>query len=292
MSTEIKEPSKPKSAYVDDAVQLAAEGRWEDACELNRYIIAAFGADEASHNRLGKALTELAQLEDAKEAYEAALRVNPLSPVARKNIQKLDGLMRANQEQALRGGGVRVDPNLFVEEMGKTTTTTLRAAADDVSSKVAPGDVAELRVEGDGIEADTVRGVRIGSLEPKLARRLIKFIQGGNRYQVGVTSSDGSIVKVIVREVYQDPRFAGKPSFPITRKRDVEFRPYSREGLVTREVEVESFTMPDDEDLEPAAAATDFDEGEEGMHEVEDDAGELDFGDLGEDEEETEEEDE
>jgi hypothetical protein len=292
LSTEIKEPSKPKSAYVDDAVQLAAEGRWEDACELNRYIIAAFGADEASHNRLGKALTELAQLEDAKEAYEAALRVNPLSPVARKNIQKLDGLMRANQEQALRGGGVRVDPNLFVEEMGKTTTTTLRAAADDVSSKVAPGDVAELRVEGDGIEADTVRGVRIGSLEPKLARRLIKFIQGGNRYQVGVTSSDGSIVKVIVREVYQDPRFAGKPSFPITRKRDVEFRPYSREGLVTREVEVESFTMPDDEDLEPAAAATDFDEGEEGMHEVEDDAGELDFGDLGEDEEETEEEDE
>lgn len=292
MSTEIKEPSKPKSAYVDDAVQLAAEGRWEDACELNRYIIAAFGADEASHNRLGKALTELAQLEDAKEAYEAALRVNPLSPVARKNIQKLDGLMRANQEQALRGGGVRVDPNLFVEEMGKTTTTTLRAAADDVSSKVAPGDVAELRIEGDGIEADTVRGVRIGSLEPKLARRLIKFIQGGNRYQVGVTSSDGSVVKVIVREVYQDPRFAGKPSFPITRKRDVEFRPYSREGLVTREAEVESFTLPDDEDLEPAVAATDFEEGEEGMHEVEDEAGELDFGDLGEDEVESEEEDE
>ncbi|MBO0703810.1 MAG: tetratricopeptide repeat protein [Candidatus Dormibacteraeota bacterium] len=292
MSTEIKEPSKPKSAYVDDAVQLAAEGRWEDACELNRYIIAAFGADEASHNRLGKALTELGQLEEAKDAYEAALHVNPLSPVARKNVQKLDGLMRANQEQALRGGGVRVDPNLFVEEMGKTTTTTLRAAADDVCSKVAPGDVAELRVEGDGIEADTVRGVRVGSLEPKLARRLIKFIQGGNRYQVGVTSCDGSVVKVIVREVYQDPRFAGKPSFPITRKRDVEFRPYSREGLVTREAEVESFTMPDEEDLEPAVAATDFDEGEEGMHEVEDEAGELDFGDLGEDEEESEEEEE
>ena len=290
MSTEIKEPSKPKSAYVDDAVQLAADGRWEDACELNRYIIAAFGADEASHNRLGKALTELGQLEDAKEAYEAALRVNPLSPVARKNVQKLEGLMRANQ--ALRGGGVRVDPNLFVEEMGKTTTTTLRAAADDVCSKVAPGDVAELRIEGDGIEADTVRGVRIGSLEPKLARRLIKFIQGGNRYQVGVTSCDGSVVKVIVREVYQDPRFAGKPSFPITRKRDVEFRPYSREGLVTREVEAESFTLPDEEDLEPAVQSADFDEGEEGMHEVEDDAGELDFGDLGEDEEEPEEDEE
>ena len=76
------------------------------------------------------------------------------------------------------------------------------------------------------------RGVRVGSLEPKLARRLIKFIQGGNRYQAGITSCEGSTVKVIVREVYQDPKFAGKPSFPIVRRREVEFRPYTRERLV------------------------------------------------------------
>src|SRR5215475_1951633 len=170
-----------------------------------------------------------------------------MNPVARKNTAKLESLI--NAKDILKGGPVKVDLNLFVEEMGKTTTTTLRAAADDVCSKLAPGDVAELRVDGDGIEIDTVRGVRMGSLEPKLARRLIKFIQGGNRYQAGVTSCEGNTVKVIVREVYQDPKFAGKPSFPIVRRREVEFRPYTRERLVQQDVS--AFSSDDDMDDEP-----------------------------------------
>ncbi len=275
MTTQTKEPSKPRSAYVDEAIQLAVDGRWEEAVELNRYILATFGPDEATHNRLGKALTELGRLEEAKAAYDACLAINPLNLVARKNSSKLESLL--NAKEALKGGGVKVDLNLFVEEMGKTTTTTLREVADDVCSKVAPGDVAELRVDGDSIEVDTVRGVRVGSLEPKLARRLIKFIQGGNRYQAGITSCEGDTVRVIVREVYQDPRFAGKPSFPIVRRRE-EFRPYTRESLVAREA-----YEPAEEELEEdpvMGAGLDLDEDEDGMHEVglEDVDADLDFG--------------
>jgi hypothetical protein len=199
-----------------------------------------------------------------------------MNPVARKNASKLESLM--NAKDILKGGPVKVDLNLFVEEMGKTTTTTLRSAANDVCSKIAPGDVAELRVDGDGIEVDTVRGVRVGSLEPKLARRLLKFIQGGNRYQAGITSCDGATVKVIVREVYQDPKFLGKPSFPIVRRREVEFRPYTRERLVSPDVEV--FPV-DEEDEEPVSRAAGLDlDDDEGMHEVVDDEEpDIDFGD-------------
>jgi hypothetical protein len=273
-----QEPSKPKSSYVDDAVQAAVDARWEEAVEVNRYIIDSFGADEGSQNRLGKALTELGRLEEAKAAYDSSLAINPMNPVARKNATKLESLI--NAKDILKGGPVKVDLNLFVEEMGKTTTTGLRSVADDVSSKIAPGDVAELRVVGDGIEVDTVRGVRMGSLEAKLARRLIKFIQGGNRYQAGVMSSDGSAVKVIVREVYQDPKFAGKPSFPIVRRREAEFRPYSRERLVTPEVEVFG-TDDEDMDAEPVARAAGMDlDDEDGMHEVADDEVEEEEPDL------------
>lgn len=280
MTPQTQEPSKPKSAYVEEAVQLAVDGRWEEAAELNRFIIQAFGPDEAAQNRLGKALTELGRLEEAKAAYDAALALNPMNPVARKNSAKLASLI--NAKEALKGGAVKVDLNLFVEEMGKTVTTTLRAAADDVCSKVAPGDIAELRVDGDGVEVDTVRGVRVGSLEPKLARRLIKLIEGGNRYQAGITSCEGNTVKIIVREVYQDPKFAGKPSFPIVRKREVEFRPYTRESLVARE-ELEPFVVDEEEEeLEAPVARSailDVDEEEEGMHVLEDEEAEIDFSD-------------
>ena len=292
MTTQTQEPSKPKSAYVDEAVGLAVDARWEEAVELNEFIIRSFGADEGAQNRLGKALTELGRLEDAKSAYDATLVINPMNPVARKNTAKLESLI--NAKDILKGGPVKVDLNLFVEEMGKTTTTTLRAAADDVCSKLAPGDVAELRVDGDGIEVDTVRGVRVGSLEPKLARRLIKFIQGGNRYQAGITSCEGSTVKVIVRESYQDPKFQGKPSFPIVRRREVEYRPYTRERLIITDTSVFP-TDEEDLDEEPVARSASLDlEDDEGMHEVsEDEDADVDFSDeAGLDEEEEEEDEE
>jgi hypothetical protein len=266
LSTNTKDPSKPKSVYVEEAVQLAAEAQWEEAIELNKFMIETFGPDEACHNRIGKAMTELGRLEEAKSEYDQALELNPMNLVARKNAQKLENLMKAHQ--GVRAGAVKVDLNLFVEEMGKTTTTNLRSTDDDVCSKVAPGDVAELRVEGDGIEVDTVRGVRIGALEAKLARRLIKFIQGGNRYQAGVTSCEGGVVRVIVREVYQDANFAGKPSFPITRKRDVEFRPYAREALVTRDSRPYITGDEDEDDDTEAEPSAELDDG---LHDVDDD---------------------
>ncbi|MGI8564299.1 MAG: tetratricopeptide repeat protein [Candidatus Dormibacter sp.] len=267
MSTQTKEPAKSKSVYVDQAVQCAVDARWEEAADLNRELVDAYGPDESAYNRLGKALTELGKLKDAREAYESALKLNPMNPVARKNAEKLKGLMSA--KQALKGGTVKVDLSLFVEEMGKTVVTTLKAAAGDVCSKVVPGDVAELRVEGDGVEVDTVRGVRVGSLEAKLARRLLKFIQGGNRYQVGVMSCDGSTVKVILRELYQDPKFMGKPSFPIVRKRETEFRPYTRENLINRDAD--AFVLDDEESDDLVAGSEAELEEEEGMHEVVDD---------------------
>ena len=175
------------------------------------------------------------------------------------------------------------------DEAVKLNKFIVESSPPDICSRVAAGDVAELKVEGDGVSAETSRGVRLGSLEAKLARRLIKFMRGGNRYQAGVTSCDGSTVKLIVRETYQDPRFAGKPSFPMKRKREVEFRPYTKESLLAREVEV--FTE-DEEESAIVEAAADTEDVEEGMHEVEDEAEPVDFsedddaGDTDEDEDE------
>ena len=272
MKTESTEHLKPRSQYADDAVQLAIAGKWDDAVKLNKFIIDSFGADEESQNRLGKALSELGKLKDAKSAYEAALKLNPMNSIAKKNAARINTLL--HQKEGLKVGGTRVDLNLFVEEMGKTVITTLESSSADICSKVAAGDVAELKIEGDGIVAETSRGVRLGLLEAKLARRLIKFMRGGNRYQAGVMSCEGTAVKLIVRETYQDPKFAGKPSFPMRRKREVEFRPYTKESLLAREVEI--FAGEDDEET-ISDAVVEGGEIEEGMHAVDDDAEPLDF---------------
>ena len=287
MKTDTSEHLKPRSQYAEDAVQLAIAGKWDEAVKLNRFIIDSFGADEETQNRLGKALSELGKLKEAKAAYEAALKLNPMNSIAKKNAARINALL--HQKEGLKVGGTRVDLNLFVEEMGKTIITTIDAPASaDICSKVAAGDVAELRIDGDGIIAETSRGVRLGSLEAKLARRLIKFMRGGNRYQAGVTSCDGNTVKLIVRETYQDPHFAGKPSFPMRRKREVEFRPYTKGSLLTREVEVFADDEEEERLVEPASA----DDEEEGMHTVEDEGEAIDFSDEADGDVDEEDEDE
>src|ERR1700682_1047225 len=267
LKTETGEHLKPRSQYGDEAVQLAIAGKWDEAVKLNRFLVESFGTDEETQNRLGKALSELGRLKDAKAAYEVALKLNPMNSIAKKNAARINALL--HQKEGLKVGGTKVDLNLFVEEMGKTVITTLdNPPASDICSKVAAGDVAELRIDGDGVLAETSRGVKLGLLEAKLARRLIKFMRGGNRYQAGDMSCEGAAVKLIVRETYQDPKFAGKPSFPMRRKREVEFRPYTREELLTRGSGVEVYTDDDETLTDGAAEGGDI---EEGMHAVDDD---------------------
>jgi len=283
LKTPTGEHLKPRSQYVEDAIRLAMDSKWEEAVELNQFVLENFGPEDQVYNRLGKALTELGRLEEARDQYEKSLRLNPFNTVAKKNRSKLEVLIQHKAD--IKSGATRVDLNLFVEEMGKTVITQLEAVEDpDVCEKVVAGDIAELTVAGDTITVATLRGIHLGQLEPKLARRLIKFMQGGNRYQAGVTGCENGQIRVIVRETYQDPKFAGKPSFPMRQKREVAFRPYARESLLQRDAEFP--TDEDEEDLVQAGIDADIDE-DEGMHEVEEDSEPIDFAeeaDSGDDE--------
>jgi len=253
---EFAERIKPRAQYVDEAIELALANRWVEAVQVNRGIMDRFGPDEDTLNRLGKAYTELGQLPEATDAYKGTLKMNPVNPIAVKNLSKL---------QALRGGQpvptskAKVDVDAFIEETGKTSLTALHVHAEgDPCSKVAGGDPVKLIVAGDTMNVETSRGIYLGHLEHALGRRLIKFLEGGNRYSGAVATCDGGAVKIIVRETYQDPKFFGRPSFPIKRGRD-EFRPYAKESLLTRNADVEET----EEDGEEPAEELD------GMHTVE-----------------------
>ncbi len=253
---EFAERIKPRAQYVDEAIELALANRWAEAVQVNRGIMDRFGPDEETLNRLGKAYTELGQLSDATEAYKGTLKMNPVNPIAVKNLGKL---------QAMRGGQpvptskTKVDVDAFIEETGKTSLTALHVHGEgDPCSKVAGGDPVKLIVAGDTMNVETARGVYLGHLDPALGRRLIKFLEGGNRYSGAVATCDGGAVKIIVRETYQDPKFIGRPSFPIKRGRD-EFRPYAKESLLTRNTDAEET----EEDGEEPAEELD------GMHTVE-----------------------
>jgi hypothetical protein len=260
---EFAERIKPRAQFVDEAIELALANKWSEAVQVNRAIVDRFGPDEETLNRLGKAYTELGQLDDAIEAYRSTLKLNPVNPIAQKNLAKL---------QALRGGQpvpaskAKVDIDAFIEETGKTALTGLHVHAEgDPCSKVSGGDPVKLIASGDTLNVETARGVYLGHLEHALGRRLIKFLDGGNRYSGAVATCDDGTVKIIIRETYQDPKFFGRPSFPIKKGRE-EFRPYAKESLLTRASDVDEA----EEDSEEPAEELD------GMHTVESSDDEVD----------------
>ena len=106
----------------------------------------------------------------------------------------------------------------------------------------------ELTPEGNRLIAHS-NGVRIGVVEPRVAARLLKLIADGNKYFAGVTSLGDKDVRIIIREVYQDPRNYGKVSFP-TAAKSTDLRPYTKGTLVREEMDLEDDLEDDEEDEE------------------------------------------
>lgn len=260
------------------------EGRWEEAAEVNRQIVAQSPRDVDAHNRLGKALSEIGRLDEALAAYRAALGIDPGNMIARRNLERLEqsGAASGTEPSAAEPPLPGVRARVFIEEVGKTYVTDLvRPAGAGVLAHVAPADEVELRTEGNTVQVHDLLGNRLGQLEPRIARRLIALFAHGNRYKAYVVARTANTVRVILREVYRNPEAPEAVSFPRQAKIPAP-RPYLREARSARELEPDLLLESEDEEDEEESEE-EIDEGAGLDEEVEEDE---DF--IGEAEEEEE----
>jgi hypothetical protein len=241
--------TRQKRQFVEQAIAAAAVGDWPTAVEINRRLLE-FGTDSEAENRLGKALWEMGDLATAREHYQSALALDPTNRVAERNIDRLRLLLsQTGDKTALAEPGSKAPVGIFVEETGKTGFAFLIDLAHPRQlAHVNPGDAVELVPDGNRLVADS-NGVVIGVVEPRVAARLLKLIADGNRYSAGVTSLGDKDVRLIIREVFQDPRNFGKVSFPTAAKAS-DLRPYTKGTLVREELDLEEELELDEEDEE------------------------------------------
>lgn len=219
---QLQDQDKLRRDRVREAVALAVQGRWQEALVVNQALLAQYPGAVDTLNRLGKALSELGRYAEAREAFQQALDRSPSNGIARKNLERLDRL----KDTAPAPRAERLSPQLFIEESGKSCVTMLRApAAPEVLARVAAGDPLGLQVDGATVRVVLGEDVPLGRLEPKLAARLIKLLDAGNRYRVAVATVDKTGVSVILREAYQHPRLAGTVSFPTRMEAVVPYIP-------------------------------------------------------------------
>lgn len=247
---------KSKKELSKDAIALALKGEWEQAAEVNQVILDLLPGDVEAMNRLGKALMELGRYHQAREVLDQVVRLSPYNTIAKKNLARLDQLESAPapNKQVRKAGGA---PQLFIEESGKSGTTVLQKPAKGrVVAAIAPGDPASLVVEHNVISVYTRDDEYLGRVEPKLGRRLIRLIEGGNRYEAAVIGVKDQGISIIIRETYRHPSLHNVCSFPTKSKE--EHRVYLGDRLFRYEEESDL-----DEEEEEGGIVDEAEEGSE-----------------------------
>ena len=241
--------NRQKRQLADQAIAQATAAEWAEAAATNRRLLE-LGPDAEAENRLAKSLWELGELGNAREHYQTALALDPTNRIAERNIDRLKMLLVAAGEKTVPAqAGSKAPVSIFVEETGKTGFAFLTDLASPRElAQVNPGDAVELTPEGNRLIAHS-NGVRIGVVEPRVAARLLKLMADGNKYAAGVTSLGDKDVRIILREIFQDPANYGKVSFP-TAAKSTDLRPYTKGTLVREEMDLEEDLEDDEEDEE------------------------------------------
>jgi tetratricopeptide (TPR) repeat protein len=236
-----EEKARLRQRLSKEAIDLALQGRWEEAEAINRDIIEKFPADVEAYNRIGRALTELGDFNQAKEAYFKALELAPENIIAEKNLARLAKLSESmatlsrkhKGSKTRRARARRVDLDLFITEIGKAGVVNLHnVASTDILTKMAFGDQVQLEARGQHLIVESEGGEYLGEVEPRQGLRLIKLIRGGNRYDAAILNLEKDKVQVIIKEVYQHPSQAERHSFPV--KATEHLRTRIKESLLRR----------------------------------------------------------
>jgi len=246
---EEEEKARLRQQLSKEAINLALQGRWEEAGAVNRDIIKRFPTDVEAYNRLGRALTELEDFDRAKKAYLKALKLAPENAIAKKNLARLTSLsesmatLSSNPQEAStrRAQARRVALDLFITEVGKAGVVNLHnVATGKVLAKMGFGDQVNLEARGQHLIVESEGGEYLGEVEPKQGLRLIKLMQGGNRYDAAILHVEEDKVQVIIKEVYQHPSQVGRPSFLVKATEHLRTRikeSLLRRGIITDESE-------------------------------------------------------
>jgi tetratricopeptide (TPR) repeat protein len=249
---EEEEKARLRQHLSKEAIDLALQGKWEEAEAINRDIIEKFPSDVEAYNRLGRALTELGDFDGAKEAYLKALELAPENAIAKKNLARLTSLsesmatLRSTPQKAStsKAQARRVALDLFITEIGKAGVVNLHNVASvNVLAKMGFGDQVHLKARKQHLIVTNEDGKHLGEVEPRQGLRLIKLMRGGNRYDAAILNVEDGKVQVLIKEVYQHPRQVGRPSFPVKATEHLRTRikeSLLRRGIITDESEAPS----------------------------------------------------
>ncbi len=199
------------STLKDKAIQTALTGNWEEAILANKELLKEDSKDIDTLNRLALAYAIIGKTKSAKMTYQKVLDIDPLNPIAIRNLKNLKSLKKSPKTSTLSAPTLN---NQFIEETGKTKVVDLvNIAPFSITQSLRTGERVTLSIKRLKIFVLKNEKQYIGVLPDDIGKRLIKFIKSGNKYEAYVKSINLHKVIVFIRELKRSGRFKNQPSF-------------------------------------------------------------------------------
>jgi len=209
------------SSLKTQAIQTAITGNWQSAITLNQQLLKEDPDDIEALNRLAFAFTNLGKSKNAKNLYQRVLRLDSKNPIALKNLKHIDGFAKNRAAFTYR---IKEVSTLFIEEGGKTKVIELVNVADSkVIGLLQIGEPLVLSIKRLKIFVLTQKKHYVGMLPDDIARRLIRFIKGGNAYEAYVKTVEERKITIFIKETKRSARFKNQPSFMPLGKNKIAF---------------------------------------------------------------------
>jgi tetratricopeptide (TPR) repeat protein len=195
----------------DQAIENALSGNWKSAISTNETLLDENPNDIDALNRLALAYVVLGKHSAAKTKYQKVLQIDPLNPIALKNLKNLKDKKLKNTN----GNGVSIQiNNKFLEEPGKTKIVELvNIAQPALVQTLRTGQAIDLCIKRLKIFILEDGKQYIGVLPDDIGKRLIRLMKSGNSYEAYIKSANPHKVQVFIKETKRSTRFKNHPSF-------------------------------------------------------------------------------
>lgn len=227
------------------AIQTALTGNWNNAVSLNQKLLKDNPNDIETLNRLAFALSVIGKIKEAKNMYKKVLDLDSQNPIALKNLKRLSNTtIRGKQKTELTSALIKDTNTMFLEESGKTKVVELvNIAEPKIITNLMTGELLNLQIKRLKIFVLDGRKRYIGMLPEDIGKRLIRFLKGGNSYQVCVRSVENRRITIFIKEIRRSARFKNQASFVYLDKP----KPTTSKSFLNRESEDVSTIISEEE---------------------------------------------
>ncbi len=193
------------------AIQTALMGDWNSAITLNSLLLEDNPEDIDTLNRLAFAFASLGNVKEAKHIYQKVLTLDMQNPIAIRNLKRLTNNQTKYNPNNTASHQMN---NIFIEEPGRTKVIELiNIAEQKIISLLRCGETLTMLVKRMKIFVLDSNKQFVGMLPDDMSKRLIKFLNGGNKYEAYVKTVDNHRLIIFVKETKRSLRFKNQPSF-------------------------------------------------------------------------------